>query len=193
MVAREGHKWRLKSGTLTEVRLSDSLRVRTTPSSVILYFGEVYAMDCQEAKNQLFSLALAAITRVEGELKVRLHRDKWGFMFRTTQQEFALLKNGLAQEIMAAGCSLKVEDMSGKTRLLVDQSLGFAELEAPNAIHGEDDMQAVKGFLEETVVWGLSLRRENSRNDGQDARLELLEKAVFDKRVKPSEDRREVG
>lgn len=193
MLLKGGRKWRLKSGALTEVRLSDTLRVRTTPSSVIFFFGEIYAKDPTDAKNQLFNLTLAAISLVESELKVSLYREKWNFVFRTTQQEFAFLNNGLAKEIVKSGFNLKVVDHAGRTRILVDQSLGLPELEAPNAIHGEDDARAVKSFLEDAVVWGLSLRGEHNRNESQDARIAQLEKAVFDKRVKANDERREVG
>lgn len=182
---RKGTVWSLKSGDFTEVKLLEGVRVRTTPSSVIIYFGEVWCDEPTEAKNRLFAMAYPAISLVEKELKVRLHRSgTW--VFSTAQQEFAMVKNGLAVELCKAGFKVRVSDLEGRTRVVVDESLGFGELETPNAIRGEGDALALKGLFEDVAVFGLSMRELNSR-------LESLEHFTFKASNKPEGERREVG
>lgn len=166
-IQKGGRKWLLASGMFNEIKVTDTIRVRTTPSSVIIYLGEIWAVDPVEAKNELFSLALPAILMIEKQMRVGLHKHGT-FSFRTTQQEIAFVKNRLAMELCKAGFKVKIHDMQGRLRVLVDASLGFGELEAPNAIKGENDAIALKENFEDLVVYGFSLR-------GLHSRLEALE------------------
>jgi hypothetical protein len=128
---------------------------------------------------------VAGIRLIERELKVKLHKQG-SFVFRTVQQELASVKNSLAIPIAKAGFNVRVEDMNGRTRVLMDRSLGVMELETPNAIHGEDDMVAVNGLFEDVVLNGLSLRELSSRIEG-------VENIILRQSNKSDEPRREVG
>lgn len=179
-----GRSWKVPSGMFSEVRVLDWLRVRTTPSSVVIYFGDIYADDPVSAKNKLFDLSVAAVRRVEKLLGIRLHR-RGEFILRTGQQHFGFVKNDLARELISAGYKVRIQDMTGKTRVMVDDSYGFQELETPHAVKGEDDARKVHALLEDVVVNEFSLREFAGR-------LEALEAFAF-RPVREVGVRREVS
>lgn len=177
-----GKTWELNHSSLSEARVLDWLRVRTTSSSVVLYFGDVYADSPLDAKNKLFELFESACFQVERSLKVRLQK-KGVWEFKTASQEFAFVKNEVAVELGKAGFDLRVKDLQGRTRLIVDASLGYRELETKNIITGEADAFLVHEDMEDLVVKGITRK-------GLLARIEALEGNSY---VKTDSERLEVS
>lgn len=143
--------WKPAAWTETEFRISDDLRVRTTPKSVLLHLPDFFGTDGRECKRRLLDFMEKAVPEVERLLGVKF-RSKREFTFTISQQHFAMMKSTLADFFGTEEDLLRVLDEKGRLRVIVDASKGIFELEAVNKNWSEEDYDRMQRLIEDVVV-----------------------------------------
>jgi hypothetical protein len=109
---------------------------------------EILGNDIPDLAGKMYDVVEEQVRYLENILKMSFFKDG-RINFEITKNHIALVKNGVVKEMKLSGINhlCIYDDEDGKQRFVMDWSKGLPELEAVHTVHGFDDADRAKYFM----------------------------------------------
>jgi len=129
-----------------EIHSFSNIKVKTTNNSIIFYMPHYYGKDTDDCFKQALDSLWNTIPKIENLFKIILIKDRKANI-EIISQHYAKLQDSLAKIYKIENNKLNVFDEDGNLWLICDFSFKTEELETIYNKTSKEDMDSVKGFL----------------------------------------------
>lgn len=154
----------------------DTLRVKTTSSSILIYPQDIIAENVSQAERQLTETIHRIVPKVQNALKFPIYKESWNNIEISTQ-EWALMNDPLAKKVINDNQKLEIR-INKERRVLIDFSKKVPELETTHRRYAPEDMKKIENMYQDLITEKFNPRELNKQMLHQTNYMEEFAKNV---------------